>query len=616
MYLLKINVRMNVFKDVIKRNLFINEVSQSKKIRKIMDFSVVLDWYEENKENLAKTLGKDVSLFPSAEMIIKYSKGLNDFIINPQSGGNQGNSTSFSDFKTLDKFLIHDILHLLYNLEKKEFDKSLTNLEYSESELIEEIEVLAVEESFMKYMGIPHPKMDFINQNINQLGSYLITTILKNEPQRFIDMALGKIEPYIEVYGHRYKVKGTAYERLFDLVKLPKSLVQRGGKKIKNESEFKFFLNQLLDQVFYSELPNADRSKFPRIERSIDKHDIKKPPTLDLDSFTVEELIDKVLSTENGGRFFRRVFRKEDILVNATNQYKTEDERSVAQKTKFADDPIHKRNIDFPKRKPIESKYAFDYNGKMKRKNNFKDFIKKDDKINYVSLSKNLLTKNAKELKNILYSLQGYMIKNYKNIKSAKKGYDLKKEIEIIKKKFDDILLTKGLDYLFHHKKVIFEYNFENEDLKTKIGVFGLDSYDVDFKKSLEIVLLKREEFKDVLSSFDNNYERLLYFYILEKLGGDSNDFIFNNLLDFKFKDSPRYITILNDGIKKHFIVMKTIKKIGGLIPKIFENGKIRFNKDTITKKFNSNGIDIKNEQYDFEQYINKGELIFYLNHI
>ena len=122
------------------------ESSQSKKIRKYFTYSVALDWYRDNKETIANTLGCSVSDLADEEELMIQSYGLVNFVINTQSVGNVGrydiDIAGFSGFDKLDNNLIHDILHNIYDVKTKEFNKSLADLQFTESEILEEIEVL------------------------------------------------------------------------------------------------------------------------------------------------------------------------------------------------------------------------------------------------------------------------------------------------------------------------------------------------------------------------------------------------------------------------------------------------------------------------------------------
>jgi hypothetical protein len=247
-------------------NIFLNE-SQSKKLRKYFTFSVVLEWYRKNKEKIAKTLNCDVSDLASEDTLMEQSYGVVNYVINPQSRGNDGRDNieiaGFSDFQKLEKNLIHDILHNMYHVQSKEFNKSLENIQYSESEIFEEIEVLGIEESFMKYMNIPYPKTDFINQNLNMLASYMMMSILKNDPNRIEKILDGEIEPYLEVYGKKYQVEGTPYENFFKLFTNDKADY---NFRINNSDDFKEYMIHLLNVSSGIDDTLGDRANYPNFD--------------------------------------------------------------------------------------------------------------------------------------------------------------------------------------------------------------------------------------------------------------------------------------------------------------------------------------------------------------
>jgi hypothetical protein len=199
---------------------FLNE-SQSKKIKKYFSYSVALQWYRENKTKIASILGVAPEKMVSENDLLAQTNELVNNVINTQSVGDDGNigRAGFESFEKLEQHIIHDILHNMYHVQKKEFTKRIDRQEYSESEIIEEIECLGIEESFMKYMNMPYLNTDFINQNINQLVSHLMLTILRHDTDRVVDILNGKVEPYIEVYGKKYEIKGTPFEGIFELFK-------------------------------------------------------------------------------------------------------------------------------------------------------------------------------------------------------------------------------------------------------------------------------------------------------------------------------------------------------------------------------------------------------------
>ena len=64
--------------------------SQSKKIRKYIDFSTFLEWFNENRPKIAAILDVDVDELVDEDEIMDLSSGLITGIINRQSFGNSG----------------------------------------------------------------------------------------------------------------------------------------------------------------------------------------------------------------------------------------------------------------------------------------------------------------------------------------------------------------------------------------------------------------------------------------------------------------------------------------------------------------------------------------------
>ena len=240
------------------------ETSQSKKIKKYFSYSVALDWYRINKGFIAQTIGCNVSDLASEETLMQQSYGLVNYVINPQTSGNTGRNdieiSGFSKFNKLDNNLIHDILHNLYEVKHKEFNKSLQDLEFTESEILEEIEVLAIEESFMKYMNITYVKTDFINQNINMLASYLMMAILKNDPVRIQKILDKEVGPYLEIYGKQYPVKDTPFENFFNLYD---NRAADGSFRIYDAADFKNYMIRLINVGYGIDNTGGDRAQYP-----------------------------------------------------------------------------------------------------------------------------------------------------------------------------------------------------------------------------------------------------------------------------------------------------------------------------------------------------------------
>ena len=240
---------------------FLNE-SQNKKMQKYFTFSVVLKWYRENISSIAKTLGVSVEEMATEDELMAQSYGLVNHVINDQTGGNDGrtNLYGFTKFEPLEKHLIHDILHNLFHVQTKQFDKELANIEFTESEIFEEIEVLGIEETFMKYMNIRYPKTDFINANINMLVSYMMMAILKNDPERFGRILDGEVEPYLEIYGKQYPVEGTAFETVF---KLFENTNADSKFEITSSKQLRKYLAHILNVSIGIDSSSGDRAQYP-----------------------------------------------------------------------------------------------------------------------------------------------------------------------------------------------------------------------------------------------------------------------------------------------------------------------------------------------------------------
>lgn len=246
----------------------LNEVSQSKKIGQYVDASVFIKWYRENKTKIASILKVDENTLPDINEMLSQSYGLIKNVINPQSGGNRGSRTAFQSFQDFDKILIHDFLHNLYDVAEKDFIKSLTDFEFTIDELIEEIEILAIEESFMKYMNIRYPNRDFINQNINQLGSYVVATFIKDYPEDFSKIISGEEEPFLPVQGKKMYLKGTPYEGMAVLMKkIPKSPRDLGSdynkEFIEDQDDLHEFLRDIYSISRTIDDTGGDRGQFP-----------------------------------------------------------------------------------------------------------------------------------------------------------------------------------------------------------------------------------------------------------------------------------------------------------------------------------------------------------------
>ena len=240
------------------------ESSQSKKIKKYFTYSVALDWYRDNKGLIAKTLGCTVTDLADEEALMIQSYGLVNFVINTQSTGNTGRKdidiSGFSSFNKIENNLIHDILHNIYQVKRKEFNKSLQDLQFTESEILEEIEVLGIEESFMKYMNITYVKTDFINQNINMLASYLMMTILKNNPERIKKILDKEIEPYLEIYYKEYPTIDSPFENFFDLFD---NRAADSSFRIDDSEDLKNYMIKLINVGYGIDNTGGDRAQYP-----------------------------------------------------------------------------------------------------------------------------------------------------------------------------------------------------------------------------------------------------------------------------------------------------------------------------------------------------------------
>ena len=283
------------------KNFFQLNESQSKKIKDVLTFSVVLDWYNDNKDKIANIIGCKPDKLATEEELIEQSRGLVKNVINRQSGGNSGSENTeiagFSSFKPFDMYILHDILHNIYDISKKDFNKSLNDIEFTESEVFEEIEVLCIEESFMKFCNIRYLKTDFINQNINQLVSFLMMAILKNDPTRIKDILDEKIKPYLEIYGVKYEIKeGNPYQNFF--LSLKGNF--RNMPRISNSEDFKNYMIKLINVGYGIDYTGGDRANYP----DSNFYGEKENPT-DLEtSNIIDDLISsksrfKIISTED-----------------------------------------------------------------------------------------------------------------------------------------------------------------------------------------------------------------------------------------------------------------------------------------------------------------------------
>jgi hypothetical protein len=255
--------------NIKKFDKFINvNENQSKKIRKYVDFSTFLDWFNKNRPVIAKILECDVDEIVDEETILKQSAGLIQHVINPQSSGNRGRDgvielSGFKEFKQLKSKIIHDILHNIYDVTEKDFSRT-NDFDYDESEYVEEIEVLALEETFMKYFNLEYVKSDFLNGNINRLACFMMMVIIKNDPDRIVSILDGDIEPYIEVYGEKYSVEDTPFQnfyKMFEFVYI--NPLEESEGTIESGDDFEQWVSNMcaIGDAISSE--GGDRAQFP-----------------------------------------------------------------------------------------------------------------------------------------------------------------------------------------------------------------------------------------------------------------------------------------------------------------------------------------------------------------
>jgi hypothetical protein len=245
----------------------INE-NQSKKIRKYVDFSTFLDWFNKNRPVIADILDCDVEDIVDEETLLKQSSGLINIVINTQSEGWRGRDgvVQLSGFKEFDKLkskIIHDILHNIYDVTDKDFSRT-NDYDYDESEYIEEIEVLALEEVYSKYFNMEYVNSDFLNQNINRLTAFLAMVIIRNDPDRIVQILDGEVEPYIEVYGKKYPIEGTPFQNLYEMFKMiPINPIESDYRKIEDGEDFKEWIVNMCAIGDAIDSEGGNRADFP-----------------------------------------------------------------------------------------------------------------------------------------------------------------------------------------------------------------------------------------------------------------------------------------------------------------------------------------------------------------
>ena len=193
------------------------ESSQLKKLKQYVGYSTVLKWYAENKERISDILGCDIKDLATEEELLRQSYDITNKH-NTHAGGNEvlpNDRAGYKSFKPIENNLIYGLLLNIYKAKHERVNDD--KYELTESELVAEIECLAIEESFMKYLNIKYLKSDFINNRLNRLASYLVLAILRDDPERIQKILDEQIEPYLEVNGKQYPIENTGFERLFKI---------------------------------------------------------------------------------------------------------------------------------------------------------------------------------------------------------------------------------------------------------------------------------------------------------------------------------------------------------------------------------------------------------------
>ena len=540
----------------IKNFFEINE-SQSKKIKKVLTFSVVLDWYNDNKDKIANIIGCKPEELASENELIEQSKGLVNNVINNQFSGNKGNDNiniaGFSNFTPFDKYLLHDILHNIYDVSKKDFNKNLSKIEFSESEVFEEIEVLCIEESFMKYFNIRYPKTDFINQNINQLASFLMMSILKNDPTRIKDILDKKIKPYLEIYGVKYEInEGSPYEDLFLSLKGN----YRDIPRIYNSDDFKNYIIHLINTGEGISLTNGDRKQYPGSTKYYYGNKIFSHAT----ERDINELIESVnkrnyivLSTEN--LYTISDLNNEGIKLSSNQKYIDTINYDDLSELKLPFKKIFLNSDGF-----IETKKWFEYLSKLSNKKFFKNYDDYYLVIEKYDLSYSI--KNAEEfeehLEKIWYDWENntydydydfidkskYQKMSFEDV--VKDLFDNTNSISIMRRNFRDN------DIISNNTKLgsVYSNSWRQEELVIKGG----DSY-IDFSTDRED---KVSISKNILT---NNGKKLIS--VLNSIRG----YAIKNYKDIKNKYKKVTITEedINTYINLDFDLIKDLNKIYGL---------------------------------------------------
>lgn len=597
----------------LKKFFQLNE-SQSKKIKKVLTFSIVLDWYNDNKDKIASIIGCDPEELISEDDLIEQSKGLVNNVINNQSGGNAGNDNTeiagFSSFKPLDQYLLHDILHNIYDVSKKDFDKSLSDIEFTESEVFEEIEILCIEESFMKFCNIRYPKTDFINQNINQLASFLMMAILKNDPTRIKDILDKKIKPYLEIYGVKYIIeKGSPYEDFF----LTLTGRFRDMPRIDDSEDFKNYMIKLINVGEGISVSSGDRANYP------DNGYYGQREFSDATESEIDDIIDGM-----------KRWNKDYIILSSDDIYDIDDLKekgiSLSSNSKYVNniDYDNLSQLKLPFRKKfleedgfIKVKEWFEYLSNLSNKyfyennDNIYLVISKDGDGSYSLVDREdfdeKLSREWDETDNVFYSDNHKFIdfEMYKKMSFeviSKKLFNDSDSVAIMRRNFRDndiianntklgsLSKTKYGDWQQDEIKVSKYYTDFSSDRKNKVSISKNIITD-NGKKLLSVLNNIRgytiKNYKELKNKYTNKYTKIdidtyqsLDFNILSSINN-------NNLgYNVKFDLTEKQIKLTKDySTHLKFIMFNTIDRIISLISKINTKEDLSILKSYIKRK-------------------------------
>jgi len=589
----------------------INEINKNKKIAKYADFSTVLKWYQENKQKIANILDVNINELETEDNLIQQSSELINLVINPQSQGNRyinDQVEGFKEFNKIEKNLIHDILHNLYNVEMKKFNKSLERLEFNESEIVEEIECLAIEESFMKFLNIPYLKSDFINTNINNLYSYLVLSILKNDPDRIENFLEGKEKGYIEVYGKKYYTEGTPFEPIFtNLESLPVN-----PYNIKNDSDYRVDdtdINTYKTKTLYNFKQFLYNIIFAAVETG-DNGDSREFPTGGYQSNNPDDLIyfddylrdESININERFQEFMEFIHFLEDGYNNSNYRYdgdiKLLDIDNINNELKYL-------------RKNIDKKEAIDYINSELEDQELENTIK-----NKLNLYKNFIELKKEEFLMETYGLETY---EYENIINSGDCFSFS-ELSKFTNNENGNYKTKNYN-AFENKycavdqgnKPVEEYKLINSYVSDYIADYGT----VDFlSKTNKISVNTESSLKDIIKLllYDDKAVSYLRRYFR------NNDWIVNNTkLGKQFGRFDNYIsiskTLTTDNAKKlNLCLQDLLKYIRQNISTIKTNYKIQNNLfkniNFDIKNFTDKLSKITNMQIDMELKINNDKIL------